>query len=233
MKPKEIGIVGLGKMGSGVAALALEKGYKVVGSTKGDYPEELNSLGMIAVDELGALTEALSAPRILLLSLPAGKTIDLVADQLADLLEPGDIILDSGNSYWGDSQQRHHKYAQNGIHFLDLGTSGGLEGARLAPCFMICGPKDAVRTVEQFLLDLATTGGYVHAGGPGAGHYVKLVRIRHATGHWRGHGIAQSPSRGDEYPGHPGMLAPRLRYPLMANRPDGPSLQGRSRFHKA
>lgn len=152
MKPKEVGMVGLGKMGGGMAALALEKGYKVVGSTKGSYPDELDSLGLVAVDELGALKDALSAPRVVLLSLPAGETVDMIADQLEDLLGPGGIIVDSGNSYWGDSQRRHHKYAQKHTHFLDLGTSGGLEGARIAPCFMIGGPASPVKTVEPIAL---------------------------------------------------------------------------------
>ncbi len=83
--------------------------------------------------------------------------------------------MDGGNSYWGDSIRRHRRLKERGIRFVDLGTSGGFEGARHGACFMAGGEREAVARVEPILLDLAVEGGYVHAGPPGAGHFVKLV----------------------------------------------------------
>lgn len=94
---------------------------------------------------------------------------------LETVLEPGDIVLDGGNSYWGDSIRRARRTAGRGIHWLDLGTSGGVDGARHGACFMVGGPDEAVAQVEPILRKLAVPGGYVHAGASGAGHFTKLV----------------------------------------------------------
>jgi 6-phosphogluconate dehydrogenase len=83
--------------------------------------------------------------------------------------------VDGGNSYWGDSLRRHQRLATSGIHLVDLGTSGGTEGAERGACFMAGGDKEAIERVEPILRALAVAGGYVHAGPPGAGHFVKLV----------------------------------------------------------
>jgi 6-phosphogluconate dehydrogenase len=101
--------------------------------------------------------------------------VDALVDDLAGVLSPGDIIVDGGNSYWGDSIRRHHRLAERKIEFVDLGTSGGVSGARSGACFMVGGELRAVELVEPILKTFAVEGGYVHAGGPGAGHYVKLV----------------------------------------------------------
>ena len=105
----------------------------------------------------------------------AGPPIDAMIDQLVEVLSPGDIIVDGGNSYWGDSIRRSQRLIESGIHFVDLGTSGGVEGARNGACFMVGGHEEALNILEPILLDLATPGGYVRCGGPGSGHYVKLV----------------------------------------------------------
>ena len=96
-------------------------------------------------------------------------------DELAKALEPGDVIADGGNSYWGDSMRRHARLRELGIQFVDVGTSGGLAGARHGACFMTGGDRPAVALLEPILRKLAVEGGYVHAGPPGSGHFVKLV----------------------------------------------------------
>jgi len=107
--------------------------------------------------------------------LPAGPIVDKVLGDLAKELESGDIIVDGGNSYWGDSIRRHRELKELGIHLVDLGTSGGVDGARHGACFMVGGEKTAVARIEPILQALAVEGGYVHAGPPGAGHFTKLV----------------------------------------------------------
>jgi 6-phosphogluconate dehydrogenase len=172
---REIGIIGLGKMGAGIAAQALERGIHVAGYDVHPPPDELVEAGLAAVDELAGFRDALATPRAVFLYIPAGPVCDQLLDQLSDLLEPGDVVIDGGNSYWGDSIRRQQRLAQHGIRFCDLGTSGGVDGARHGACFMIGGERDAVERVEPLLIELAVEGGYVHAGPPGAGHFTKLV----------------------------------------------------------
>jgi 6-phosphogluconate dehydrogenase len=109
------------------------------------------------------------------LYVPAGPAIDSVIDDLLPHLDAGDIVVDGGNSYWGDSIRRCEWLRTRDIRFVDLGTSGGVDGARHGACFMAGGEKDAIERIEPILKALAVENGYVHAGPPGAGHFVKLV----------------------------------------------------------
>jgi 6-phosphogluconate dehydrogenase len=171
---KELGIVGLGRMGGGLALHALELGYSVFGFSTGGAREELTRAGLVA---LGAASEfaRMRRPRRVLLYIPAGRAVDAVLDELSRVLEAGDAIADGGNSYWGDSIRRHARLKARGLDLMDVGTSGGVAGARQGACFMVGGEKDAVAKFEPLLRPLAVEGGYVHAGPPGAGHFVKLV----------------------------------------------------------
>lgn len=171
----ELGVIGLGRIGGSLARLALEKGMRVVGASRSGAPQELLKAGLVEIKELGAFRAQLRPPRIVLLYIPAGPAVDTVLDKLSTALEPGDIIADGGNSYWGDSVRRHRHLSRRQIHFVDVGTSGGLPGARHGACFMVGGGPEPVSRIEPLLKALAVKGGYVHAGPPGAGHYVKLV----------------------------------------------------------
>ena len=172
---REIGIVGLGRMGAALALHALERGIVVAGNDVAAPASELTAAGMVAVEDLSGFREALEPPRAILLYIPAGPAVDELIERLADVLEEGDLIVDGGNSYWGDSIRRHRRLVRRGLRFCDLGTSGGTSGARHGPCFMIGGERDAVALVEPLLVELAVEHGYVHAGPPGAGHFTKLV----------------------------------------------------------
>ncbi|MCL4535891.1 MAG: decarboxylating 6-phosphogluconate dehydrogenase [Bacteroidetes bacterium] len=172
---KEFGVVGLGKMGKNLSLDALEKGIRVAGYDTQGTPPDLKQAGLVDVSGLHGFQEALSPPRAVFLYIPAGPIVDSVLDELSAHLDSDDIIVDGGNSYWGDSIRRHAKLKEKGLHFVDLGTSGGVEGARQGACFMAGGEDGPISRIEPILLDLATPGGYVHAGGPGAGHFVKLV----------------------------------------------------------
>lgn len=168
-------ILGLGQIGGSLAYLALEKGFGVVGLEKGDVADELIRAGVRPASAPAELARELEPPRIVFLYVPAGGAVDTVLDELSEVLSPGDVIADGGNSYWGDSIRRHERLAECGIRFVDIGTSGGISGARNGACFMVGGETDAAAQIEPILRSLAVEGGYVHAGGPGAGHFVKLV----------------------------------------------------------
>jgi len=171
----EFGVVGLGRMGGDLVLQALEKGMRVVGSTRKGAPDDMLEAGLVEVGSLEEFKAQLASPRVVFLYIPAGPPVDQVLDDLAEQLDEGDILVDGGNSYWGDSIRRHRRLKEQGIHFVDLGTSGGIEGARNGACFMAGGEEEAIVEVEPILRELAVEGGYVHAGPPGAGHFTKLV----------------------------------------------------------
>jgi 6-phosphogluconate dehydrogenase len=170
-----IAIVGLGAIGSRLAHQALDRGFQVVGANRSGPPEELTRRGLDGETDLRRVAAYLTPPRVVLLYVPAGAAVDGVISGLEASLEPGDVIVDGGNSYWGDSVRRQRRLKDKGIGFVDAGTSGGLPGAREGACFMVGGEDEDVATAAPVLQRLATEGGYVHAGGPGAGHFVKLV----------------------------------------------------------
>lgn len=168
-------MIGLGRMGGNLSRQALEKGMRVVGFTKGEAPKDLVQAGLVEIRRIEDFIGKLHLPRAIFIYIPAGPEMDKLLDRLGAILEKGDVLIDGGNSYWGDSVRRHERLQKRGIHFVDLGTSGGVEGARHGACFMAGGEKKAVARIEPILLELATPGGYIHAGPPGAGHFVKLV----------------------------------------------------------
>ena len=172
---REFAVVGLGRMGGNLARQAVAKGWRVVGQSLGGVPETLVDLGVVPVARLQSLHALLAPPRRVLLYIPAGPDVDAVLHELAQVLEPGDIVVDGGNSYWGDSIRRHQRLQQHGIALVDAGTSGGVAGAQHGACFMVGGDDAAVACVEPILRALAVDGGFVHAGPPGSGHFVKLV----------------------------------------------------------
>jgi 6-phosphogluconate dehydrogenase len=172
---REFGVVGLGRMGGGLGLQAIEKGYRVVGYAKHGVPDDLARAGIEGIMALDDFRTALSAPRVVFLYVPAGPPVDSVLDDLVPHLDKGDIVVDGGNSYWGDSIRRFERLKKREIRFIDLGTSGGVAGARHGACFMVGGEKEAVEPIEPILRALAVENGYVHAGPPGTGHFVKLV----------------------------------------------------------
>jgi 6-phosphogluconate dehydrogenase len=172
---REYGVVGLGRMGGNLALQAMEKGIKVVGFVRKKARSELLQAGLVEIRSYDGFRKELSPPRAIFVYIPAGPEVDRVLEDIASTLEKSDILIDGGNSYWGDSIRRHRRLKEKGIHLVDLGTSGGVDGARHGACFMAGGEKEAIARIEPILLELATAGGYVHAGPPGAGHFTKLV----------------------------------------------------------
>jgi 6-phosphogluconate dehydrogenase len=170
-----IGIVGLGRMGGGMARRALDRGFTVVGFARGEPPAALVEAGLDHVADLAALVDSLAPPRAILLSIPAGPPVDETLDALLPHLSPGDVVADGGNAYWGDSIARAERLKAEGILFVDLGVSGGVKAAAAGYSFMAGGETEAFARLEPFLRAVAVEGGVVHAGPSGAGHYVKLV----------------------------------------------------------
>jgi len=172
----EFGIIGLGKIGSSLAIHAAEKGIHVVGYAKEViHVDALGRHGVQVVASLPDLAKSLQAPRVIFLSVPAGRTVDDLLDQLVPSLQVGDVIVDGGNSHFRDSIARQRRLEKIGIGFVDCGTSGGLEGARTGACFMVGGVEESVARVAPILMKLAVEEGFFYAGSPGAGHFVKLV----------------------------------------------------------
>jgi 6-phosphogluconate dehydrogenase len=171
------GILGLGRMGANLARHALEKGHQVVGYDSGQAARELLTReGLEAAASVEDLAAKLSAPRIIFIYVPHGEPTESVCHALRPALAAGDIVADGGNSHWSDSQRRHAFFAEASARFLDVGTSGGVSGARQGACFMVGGEREAYEVVAPILRDLAVDDeGVFYAGPTGSGHFVKLV----------------------------------------------------------
>ncbi len=174
MEKTQIGIIGLGKMGAALAQQAAEKGYPVVGMDLHPRPD-LEAPNLKVVTSQAELVQQLARPRKVFIYIPAGAAVDHVINDLSEVLEEGDIIVDGGNSYWGDSIRRAARLQEKGLFFIDCGTSGGPGGARTGACYMVGGVDEAVAQLEPFFLETSVPNGYVHTGPAGSGHYVKLV----------------------------------------------------------
>jgi 6-phosphogluconate dehydrogenase len=186
----QLGIVGLGKMGGDLALQCVDRGIDVVGHAKHGHPA-LAAQGVKIAVTYNAFVRALKPPRAIYLSLPAGPTVDEVIGDLLPYLAKGDVLMDGGNSFYEDSVQREKELRAKGIHFLDCGTSGGVDGARHGACFMVGGPAEGFARAKPVLEKLAVDGGLLYTGAPGSGHFVKLVHngIEFGMNHAIGEGV--------------------------------------------
>src|SRR5688572_354545 len=123
----EYGVIGLGRMGGNLAHQAMEKAMRVVGYTRNVAPPDMIEAGLVEVRSYEDLKEQLTPPRIVFLYIPSGPAVDKILDALSEELDEDDILVDGGNSYWGDSIRRQRRLKERGINFVDLGTSGGVE----------------------------------------------------------------------------------------------------------
>ena len=174
-----LGIIGLGKMGAGLAARLLRNGHHVVGfDLNAPARADLEADGGDGVDSLARLVETLGqeGPRVFWIMVPSGAPVDSVLDELEPHLQPGDIIVEGGNSYYKDSVRRAQAVPE-GVHYLDVGVSGGVWGLDEGFCLMIGGADEAVEAVRPAFESLAPgkETGWKHVGPSGAGHFVKMV----------------------------------------------------------
>jgi 6-phosphogluconate dehydrogenase len=163
----KIGMVGLGRMGAGMAARLRDAGHEVVGHD----PSQPSSQAASLAELVGALV----SPRLVWSMVPAGDATESVIAGLAPLLGPGDIVVDGGNSHYRESMRRATRLAERGVAFLDAGVSGGVWGREHGYCLMVGGTASAFRVAEPVFAALAEPGGYAHVGPIGAGHYVKMI----------------------------------------------------------
>jgi 6-phosphogluconate dehydrogenase len=190
----QIGVIGLGRMGGNITRRLIQNGHEAV-----VYDHDANAVatlrqdGAIGAAGIDKLVKQLEPPRAVWLMLPAGKITEDTIGQLAELLAPGDIIIDGGNTFWKDDVRRGKKLKERAIHYVDVGTSGGVWGLERGYCMMIGGAKEVVEHLDPLFKALApglgnalrTLGrdgrdpraelGYIHAGPTGAGHFVKMV----------------------------------------------------------
>jgi 6-phosphogluconate dehydrogenase len=190
----QLGMVGLGRMGANLTRRLMRGGHEVVVyDVNPDSVRRLEGEGSIGTGSLEDFVTKLSKPRAAWVMVPAAFA-EQTTDALAELMEPDDIVIDGGNSYYRDDMSRAERYAEKGVHFVDVGTSGGVFGLERGFCLMIGGENDVVRRLDPIFATIApgvaaaertpgrtdanaTTAeaGYLHCGPPGAGHFVKMV----------------------------------------------------------
>ncbi|MGO4544353.1 phosphogluconate dehydrogenase (NAD(+)-dependent, decarboxylating) [Paenibacillus sp. 2TAB23] len=172
----ELGIIGLGKMGFNLMLNVLEHEHQaVVFDVNAETVDNAAAEGAKGTRSIEELIHELKAPRVVWMMVPAGELTETVIDQASQSLEAGDILIDGGNSNYKDTVRRAEKLLEKGIHYLDVGTSGGTSGARNGACTMIGGSKAAFDSIEQLFKDICVENGYLHAGESGSGHYLKMV----------------------------------------------------------
>ena len=171
-----IGMVGLGRMGGNMTKRLIEHGHEVVAYDRNpDVVKAAESEGAIPAYSLREVVDQLTAPKAVWVMVPAGKPTEDTCNELAAMLGRGDVLIDGGNSFYKHAQEMAASLGQQGISFLDAGTSGGVWGLKNGYCLMVGGDKEGVAKVESVFRALAPENGYAHVGPAGAGHYVKMV----------------------------------------------------------
>ncbi len=172
----QIGFVGLGKMGLNMVTRLRRGGHAVVAfDQKADAVSRAEAAGAVGAASLDALVAALDAPRAVWIMVPAGDPTESTVRGLAARLSRGDTIVDGGNSRFHDDVRRASDLAAVGIDYVDAGTSGGIWGLEEGYCLMVGGRADVCERLSPIFGTLAPSDGYLHVGGHGAGHYVKMV----------------------------------------------------------
>ena len=189
-----IAVIGLGRMGANISRRLMRGGHQVVGYDRSaESVQELATDGAVAATSLEDAASKLDAPRIFWVMVPAGAPTEETVTQLRAIAQAGDVIIDGGNTFFKDDVRRAKQCAERGIHYVDVGTSGGIWGLERGYCLMIGGDKAVVDMLDPIFDTLApglgsiartsdrdgTDGraerGYIHAGPPGAGHFVKMI----------------------------------------------------------
>ena len=171
-----LGLVGLGRMGGNMATRLLRAGVGVVAHDRSAAAvREAEGRGARGAETLQALVERVPRPRHVWLMLPAGEPTEAAIEALASLLSSGDTIVDGGNTHYKDDVRRARELATRGLHYVDVGTSGGIWGLEQGYCLMVGGEREVVERLSPVFTALAPPDGWLHVGGNGSGHYVKMI----------------------------------------------------------
>ena len=172
----QIGMVGLGKMGMNMTKRLIGGGHKVVAYNKtADKIKEAAKAKAQPAYSLEELVSALKTPRVIWIMVPAGRPVDDTVERLAGMVRKDDVVIDGGNSFYKDDIRHEKRLAPLGIHYMDVGVSGGIWGLKEGYCLMAGGDRKIFKRVEPILRTLAPKSGYLHCGPVGAGHFVKMV----------------------------------------------------------
>ncbi|MFZ4452861.1 phosphogluconate dehydrogenase (NAD(+)-dependent, decarboxylating) [Salibacterium aidingense] len=173
----KVGLIGLGKMGYNIGLQMMEKEHAPVAfDVERSTVDTFEEAGGEGASSLKELTEKLDSPRVIWVMVPAGDITDNVLEEIAPLLDKEDILIEAGNSHYKSTMAHHKTMKARGIHFFDVGTSGGISGARHGACFMIGGNKEVFhQTLEPLFKDLSVENGYFYTGEGGSGHYLKMI----------------------------------------------------------
>jgi len=172
---KELIFIGLGRMGLGMAEHLKENDYKVHGFDVSEKArQEAENVGIETDDNLDDLMNKMPEQKIVWLMVPS-KFVDQVIGEIEPKLNNGDIVIDGGNSFFKDTLRRHKELAAKGVHYIDCGTSGGVQGARYGASLMVGGSDEVIGQIEHIFHTLAAKNAYAHVGKTGAGHFVKMV----------------------------------------------------------
>lgn len=169
-------MIGLGKMGFNMALNLRDHGHEVYGyDIDGDVRHAFEKEGFRACADLASLLERNADTSITIFMMIPDQMVDKVLYDMEKYLKKEDIVIDGGNSNFNVSIKRYHSLKRIGVHFVDLGTSGGTKGARKGLCLMAGGDRDVVSRIEPLLKDLSVENGFIYTGKPGTGHFIKMV----------------------------------------------------------
>lgn len=171
----KVGLIGLGKMGLNLGKNLIDHKHEVVAfDLNASAVEEMKGYGAAGASSYKEVIDQMESPRILWIMVPHAVVDSVIAD-LTPLLDKGDIVIEAGNSHYKESIARYEQLKPHGVHFMDVGTSGGMEGARNGACYMIGGDEEAWSIVEPLFKDTSVENGYLYAGKAGSGHFLKMV----------------------------------------------------------
>jgi len=172
----QLAMVGLGRMGLNMTYRLLKGGHRVVACNRSPQPvRKAVKAGAVGSRSLEEAVSKLKPPRVVWLMVPAGAVTRAFVEKLSGLLQPGDLVIDGGNSHYVDDAENEGKLAAKGIRYMDAGVSGGIWGLKIGYCLMLGGDPKAFKRVESALKTLAPKDGYALVGPVGAGHYSKMV----------------------------------------------------------
>lgn len=172
----QIGLVGLGKMGYNLALNFKSKGFQVLAfDVNRSASDKIAKEGAATFASLSDMVLALNGRKVIWVMVPAGNVVDVVLNNLKQYLNPGDVVIDGGNSHYKDTQVRARDLEKIGVHLLDCGTSGGPSGALHGACTMIGGKLEVFEQCEVFFKSISVENGYLYCGKSGSGHFTKMV----------------------------------------------------------